>query len=54
MKTKDREEIRPKLTPAEHHKRFVETAKKVEASDKIEDFERAFSDIVLKRPKLKD
>jgi hypothetical protein len=35
-----------KLTDAERHKRFVETAKKVEASDKIEDFDRAFMDIM--------
>lgn len=38
----------PKLTDAERHKRFIETAKKVEASDKIEDFDKAFDDLGIK------
>lgn len=37
---------RPKLTDAERHKRFVETAGKVEASDNLEDFDRAFARVV--------
>lgn len=37
---------KPKLTDAERHKRFVETAKKVEASDKPQDFDEAFNKIV--------
>jgi hypothetical protein len=40
----------PKLTDAERDKRFVETAKKVEASDKIEDFDRAFNGLDIKAP----
>jgi hypothetical protein len=32
-----------KLTDAERHKRFVETAKKIEASEDERDFDRAFS-----------
>jgi hypothetical protein len=34
---------KPKLTDAERHKRFVETAEKVEASDKPDDFDKAFA-----------
>jgi hypothetical protein len=37
---------KPKLTDAERHKRFEETAKKVEASEDSADFERAFGQIV--------
>jgi len=33
---------KPKLTDAERHKRFVEMAKEVGASDDPKDFERAF------------
>ncbi len=36
----------PKLTDAERHARFVETARKVEASEKPEDFDRAFKTVV--------
>jgi hypothetical protein len=39
---------RPKLTDAERHKRFVETAKEVEASEKPEDFDWVF-DMVAKK-----
>ena len=38
----------PKLTDAERHKRFVETAKKVEASENIDDFDKAFRALQLK------
>jgi hypothetical protein len=37
---------KPKLTDAERHKRFVETAKKVGASENSEDFDRAFDKVV--------
>jgi len=37
---------KPKLTDAERHKRFIETAKKVEASEIPEDFERAFAKVM--------
>jgi hypothetical protein len=37
---------KPKLTDAERHKRFVETAEKVEASDKDADFDQAFTKVV--------
>jgi hypothetical protein len=43
-----------KLTDAERHKRFVETAKKVDASDKSEDFDKAFNSLdvrIKKGPK---
>jgi hypothetical protein len=42
---------KPKLTDAERHKRFVAMAREVGASDKAEDFERAFSTVA--RPKAK-
>jgi hypothetical protein len=35
----------PKLTDAERHKRFVDMAKEVGASEKPEDFERAFQEV---------
>ena len=41
---------KPKLTDAERHRRFVETAKKVEASENIDDFDRAFDRIVKPKP----
>jgi hypothetical protein len=34
----------------EEHKRFLETARKVEASDDPKDFERAFKKVATKRP----
>lgn len=39
----------PKLTDAERHKRFVETAEKIEASDKAVDFDRAFEKVASPR-----
>jgi hypothetical protein len=39
---------KPKLTDAERNKRFVETAKKVGASEKSEDFDRAFASLDIK------
>jgi hypothetical protein len=43
---------KPKLTDAERHKRFVEMAKQVGASDDPKDFEKAFKKVASKnRPK---
>jgi hypothetical protein len=44
---------RPKLTPQERHKRFVEMAKEVEASDDPKDFEKAFRKVTAKIPSRK-
>jgi hypothetical protein len=41
---------RTKLTDAERHKRFVEMAHEVEASNDPKDFERAFKKVVSKTP----
>jgi hypothetical protein len=41
-----KKKARPKLTDADRHARFVETAGKVEASGDPADFERAFKKIV--------
>jgi hypothetical protein len=41
--TKANERRPPKFTDAERHKRFVETLKETGASDKIADFENAFT-----------
>jgi hypothetical protein len=40
---------RPKLTDAERHKRFLDMAREVGASERPEDFEKAF-DRVVKPP----
>lgn len=42
--------VKPKLTDAERHKRFVEMAREVEADETPESFERAFRK-VTKPPK---
>jgi hypothetical protein len=39
-----------KLTDAERHKRFVETAREVGASDDPKDFERAFARVISSSP----
>jgi hypothetical protein len=39
---------KPKLTDAERHKRFVETAQKIDASDKLEEFDKAFDKLVIR------
>ena len=41
---------KPKLTDAERHKRFVATAKKVGASEKSEDFDKAFDGLNIRKP----
>jgi hypothetical protein len=46
--TKDKET--PKLTDAERHKRFVETAEKVEASEREIDFDEAFKSVARPKP----
>jgi hypothetical protein len=45
MKPTKVKQRRPPLTDAERRERFVETAKKVGASDDIDDFDKAFSRI---------
>lgn len=43
----------PKLTDAERHKRFVDMAKEVEASEDPKAFERAFKKVVAPpKPKM--
>jgi hypothetical protein len=37
---------KPKLTDAERHKRFVDMAREVGASDNPKDFEKAFKKVV--------
>jgi hypothetical protein len=41
---------KPKLTDAERHKRFVEMAKQVGASDDTKDFEKAFKRVTAGKP----
>lgn len=43
----------PKLTDAERHKRFVDMAKEVEASEDADDFERAFTNVTQQSPSSK-
>jgi hypothetical protein len=43
-----KKKARPKLTDADRHARFVDTAHKVGASESAEDFERAFKNITQK------
>jgi hypothetical protein len=43
-----------KLTDAERHRRFVETAKKVEASDGVAEFDDAFTKVVSSKKRLTD
>ncbi|HKB96507.1 MAG TPA: hypothetical protein VKB94_06620 [Rhizomicrobium sp.] len=40
---------KPKLTDAERHKRFVETAKEVGASEDPKDFDKAFKKVLATR-----
>jgi hypothetical protein len=41
---------KPKLTDAERHKRFVETANKVGASDNLKDLDQAVEKIATRKP----
>jgi hypothetical protein len=43
----------PKLTDAERHKRFLETAREVEASEDPKDFDRAFEKVIVSSSKTK-
>jgi hypothetical protein len=50
----DCEKPKPKLTDAECHKRFVEMAREVQASEDPKDFEKAFDKVVpVKSPPAK-
>jgi hypothetical protein len=42
--------LRPKLTDAERHKRFVEMARKIGASDDPKEFEKAFKRVTKSKP----
>jgi hypothetical protein len=53
MTQKPKRERKPKLTDAERHKRFLDVAREVEASDDPKDFDKAF-DKVVAPPKSKD
>jgi hypothetical protein len=44
----------PKLTDAERHKRFLETALEVEASQDPKDFDRAFNRVVPQKSQRED
>jgi hypothetical protein len=44
-------ERKPKLTDAERHARFLETARKVEASDDPKDFDEAFKAVTSPKKK---
>jgi hypothetical protein len=46
MARSSKKPAKPKLTDAERHKRFLAMAKEVEASDKPEDFDKAFRKVV--------
>jgi hypothetical protein len=46
---KPKADKKPKLTDAERHKRFVEVARKVEASDDPEDFDRALKEVASRK-----
>jgi len=48
MRGSTKDEKRPKLTDAERHKRFLDMAKEVEASEDPKDFERAFATVTQK------
>jgi hypothetical protein len=53
MTTKPRSKPKPALTDAERHKRFVETARAVGASESPRDFDRAFEKVAKPKPKPK-
>ncbi len=51
MTLKTKATRKPKFTDAERHKRFVDMAREVEASDKADDFEKAFKKVTAMRSK---
>lgn len=46
-------DAKPKLTDAERHKRFVEMAREVEASESPRTFDKAFRKVVMARKPTK-
>jgi len=46
---REKSTTKPKLTDAERHKRFVAMAREVGASDKTEDFEKAFKKVAPRK-----
>jgi hypothetical protein len=50
MVRKAASKAKPKLTNAERHKRFVDMAREVGASDDPKDFEKAFQKVISKTP----
>ena len=50
MTSKSKPKAKPKLSDAERHKRFVETAKEVGASEDPKDFDKAFKKITASKP----
>ncbi len=48
MTRRTSKEPKPKLSDAERHKRFMATAREVEASDKEADFDAAFERVTRK------
>jgi hypothetical protein len=50
----DRKNLKPKLTDAERHKRFLEMAREVGASNDPKDFEEAFKKVTPKTSPKKD
>jgi hypothetical protein len=40
---------RPKLTDADRHARFIETARKIGASEEVADFDRAFKKVASQK-----
>ena len=48
MPSKSPSKAKPKLTDAERHKRFVDMAKEVSASEKPKDFDQAFRAVTAK------
>lgn len=43
---------KPKLTDADRHKRFVKTAREIDASEDPKDFDKAFKAVTVKAPNL--
>jgi hypothetical protein len=48
---KSKPKPKPKLTDTERHKRFVEMAREVEASEDPKEFEKAFKKVTAKHSK---
>jgi len=46
----DKPQPKPKLTDEERYKRFLDTAREVEASDDPKDFDRAFERVTSRAP----